>query len=617
MRTFTSLLVIAVLTCNTILAQPGTLDESFGTNGKYVFFSQEGNIKSIAVLPDDKIVQTGTYAGIPYRGILLMRYNKDGGVDAKFGDSGSVITDLPEYYSETGIKVTALENGKILVLAEMSYSFENDVSAGIGVLRYNNDGTLDSSFGVNGLALTLLGKGSGYNQPRIYANSMAVQPDGKILVNGRYYANHTEGGSDFLFVRYLPDGSHDESFGNNGVSIIDHQFYDTPYDMELLNDGKIMLAINSGYERFLMRLLPDGLLDSAFGKNGVVEPDSTGSFTIFQLALQNDGRLISTGNDSRAIVVVRYREDGSIDRTFGDNGISKVRVDNLYLTPYDILVQKNNKIVVAGSIADEGTEPLEDFLVVRFKEDGTIDSSFGENGKTTTDFSDVVGETSYERAHSVALQSDGKIVLGGAGNSGVFPNYYYYFALARYHGDPVENPLIAKMKTWLRNNMLGWYTSNNSSINYYSIQRSSNGTNFTEEKRVQAENTPGLLQQATTREQQTFTYALNTAATNSYYRIAAVKKDGSIVYSDAVFYGGKGEALVKVFPNPVIDVLHVRGLNTSETSLIIINSQGNLVKIVSANASTYDLNVSSLQRGTYYLRVEDGGNSKTYPFRKE
>ncbi len=592
--------------------KPGALDESFANGGKYILFSNPGNVNHTTVQQDDKILQTGGYYGDAFNGILLVRYEKDGRLDNKFGDSGFVLTKLSPYYGEMGQKVAALENGKTLVMVTMKYA-TTYVSGGIGVLRYNSDGTLDSSFGENGLAVTFFS--NGIDQPSVTSDNLVVQEDGKILIDGDYNPDREAAFSDLFVIRYTQEGKTDRSFGVNGIALFDFAAQDYATDMELRGDGKIMLMIShSGSIPLFLRLLTDGSKDESFGNNGVLDPPSDAA--MLDLAIQADGKMLTTGGANKALTVTRYNEDGSMDKTFGIDGKASIRVGNQFSVPRNILVQNDGKIVVAGNVEDLYAETIQDFLVVRFNEDGNIDSTFGENGKTTTDFSDVVGGSSYEVAQSVELQSDGKIILGGYGTE-ISPDYRPYFALARYHGDPVENPVIAQLKTWLRNNTLGWYTSNNSSVNYYSIQRSPNGSSFKEEKRVQANNSPRLLQQANTREQQTFTYALNTAATNSYYRVAAVLKDGSTALSPVVYYGSGKH--ITLYPNPVKDVLTVKGLQPEVNNLITISDVGgNVLLSATVNSSeTFNYNVSRLKGGQYVLRVQSSEQVQTLRFMKE
>ncbi len=271
-----------------------------------------------------------------------------------------------------------------------------------------------------------------------------------------------------------------------------------------------------------------------------------------------------------------------------------------------LLIQNDGKIIISGSayIFTDNS----DFAIARCLANGSLDAEFGIEGKTTTDIS------LYDNTYSSLLQQDGKIILLGQAYDGI---NIANFAMVRYHGDPVENPVIAQLKTWLRNNTLGWYSSNNASVNYYSIQRSTNGSSFTEEKRVQANKTPRLLQQANTREQQTFTYALNTAATNSYYRVAAILNDGSTAFSPVVYYGSGKH--ITLYPNPVKEVLTVKGLQPEVNNLLTISDVGGnvLLSTTVTSSATYNYNVSRLKAGQYVLRVQSTEQVQSVRFVKE
>lgn len=302
--------------------KPGTTDYSFGMEGKQTYFDKGGAVYATAVQPDDKILQTGSYLKyedtIRHEGILIMRYKKDGGLDETFGDNGVVITELSAYNGERGKKVTVLEDGAILVMSDMHYGL---LRYWAGVLRYNSDGTLDSSFGENGLAITEFSNGNKFSL--LVATDMAVQPDGNILVSGYYHPEWDDATSDIFVIRYTADGRRDESFGENGLAWIDITTQDNTKDMQVRSDGKIILAsfipvgTVSYNNYFLIQLLPDGMRDESFGTNGVIDPDPSlnPAFSINQLAIREDGKMVSAGFKNRTIVVVRYNEDGSVDET--------------------------------------------------------------------------------------------------------------------------------------------------------------------------------------------------------------------------------------------------------------------------------------------------------------
>ncbi len=148
--------------------------------------------------------------------------------------------------------------------------------------------------------------------------------------------------------------------------------------------------------------------------------------------------------------IARYNTDGSLDNVFGKDGKVTIYFESRS-RGQSLLIQNDGKIIISGSayIFTDNS----DFAIARCLANGSLDAEFGIEGKTTTDIS------LYDNTYSSLLQQDGKIILLGQAYDGI---NIANFAMVRYHGDPVENPVIAQLKTWLRNNTLGWYTSNNS-----------------------------------------------------------------------------------------------------------------------------------------------------------
>ena len=172
------------------------------------------------------------------------------------------------------------------------------VAAGGGALaRYNSDGSLDQSFGSNGTA----------SHRELYPSDVAVQPNGRIVVAGRY-----------LF-RYLPDGSPDPSFGDNGRTAAGAS--SSWSQIAVQPDGKIdAVGFREGGHGMLARYLPDGSPDSSFGTGGVTE---SAGFE-YSLVLQSDGKIVVGGTDAastatqpRSLTLARYLSGGRPDATFG------------------------------------------------------------------------------------------------------------------------------------------------------------------------------------------------------------------------------------------------------------------------------------------------------------
>jgi uncharacterized delta-60 repeat protein len=240
----------------------------------------------------------------------------------------------------------------------------------------------------------------------------------------------------FGLVVLAASGDLDTSFDSDGKVTTDLAGFDEqPRASAVQADGKIVVAgyVVDGldFDTALVRYNTDGSLDATFGTNGTVITDMLGSDSndvAFATAVQSDGKIIVAGYADASgfdVMVARYLGDGSLDMSFGAGG--KVTTDFFGSsdTARAVTVQADGKIIVAGS-TQVGTGNF-DFALVRYNSDGSLDASFGASGKVTTDF---VGE--IDVARSVAIQADGKIIVGG--DAYVSTNNYD-FALVRYNQD--------------------------------------------------------------------------------------------------------------------------------------------------------------------------------------
>src|SRR5262245_34666415 len=207
-----ALLALAMVLAPTFIyaqTQSGTLDASFGTGGKVTTdFADAGDgVGAIAVQPDGKLVAAGAATINGQADFALARYNRDGTLDTSFGRGGQVTTDFGGRYEGAG-SVALQWDGKIVVAGGSVIGFYDNFA----LARYGSDGTLDTTSGSDGKVVTNFGEVSAH------ADSVAVQPDGKIVVAG--YAN-IDGGEDFALVRYNSNGSLDTSFGSGGKVVTD------------------------------------------------------------------------------------------------------------------------------------------------------------------------------------------------------------------------------------------------------------------------------------------------------------------------------------------------------------------------------------------------------------
>ncbi len=375
---------------------------------------------SVAVQPDGKIVVSGSGSNGSGTNFALVRYNADGSLDSTFGTGGKVTTPIGTS-SATGYSVAVQPDGKIVV----SGSGSNGSGTNFALVRYNADGSLDSTFGTGGKVTTPIGTSSatGY--------SVAVQPDGKIVVSG----TSSDGAhDDFALVRYDADGSLDSTFGTGGkVTTPIGTSNDEGRSVAVQPDGKIVV---SGYsyngldlDFALVRYNANGSLDSTFGTGGkVTTPIGTYGDLGYSVAVQPDGKIVVSGGSvigsNVDFALVRYNADGSLDSTFGTGGkVTTPIIGTSEDYGYSVAVQPDGKIVVSG-YSSNGSDY--DFALVRYNADGSLDSTFGTGGKVTT----PIG-TSTDVSYSVAVQPDGNIVVSGYSQNGSDVD----FALVRYNAD--------------------------------------------------------------------------------------------------------------------------------------------------------------------------------------
>jgi uncharacterized delta-60 repeat protein len=356
-------------------AADGDLDLSFGTLGKVStdFSGGMDLLGAVALQSDGKIVVAGTAQSVG-RDFALARYNSNGTLDTSFSGYGKVTTDFSG--GTDGGEAVALQSDGKIVVAGFGYQAGTDFD--FALARYDSDGTLDTSFGSDGKVTT------DFSGRRDEARAMALQSDGKIVVAG--WSNQVGSGDDFALARYNSDGSLDDGTAADS----------TPAD--------------------------------SFGSLGKVTTDfSAYNDLAYAVALQSDGKIVVAGYDGQPATddfgLARYNSDGTLDTSFSGDGKVTADFSGASGRAWAVAMQSDGKIVVAGHVQSPGW----DFALARYNSDGTLDNSLGGDGKVTTDFS---GST--DLAQSVALQSDGKIVVAGYGYQA---GTGYDFALARYNSD--------------------------------------------------------------------------------------------------------------------------------------------------------------------------------------
>lgn len=411
-----------------VQAAAGDLDPTFGSGGKVAtdFFGNYDNGWAVAIQADGKIVAAGgvnRFSDTPYFG--LARYNRDGSLDATFGSGGRVVTAVNAI---SLILSVALQSDGKIVAAGLTY---NGPSIDFALARYNADGSLDTEFGTGGKVTTdFFGE-----DDRIL--SLLIQPDGRIVVGGYVGKrdNFFRSLSTYAIVRYNSDGNLDVGFGSGGKVLGDFNKPDAFGDIGIQADGKIVMTggtlLSTGESGYAVRRYnTDGTIDTTFGSDGMaVSPNILGTTA---LVIQGDGRVVVGGTSVNItgfyleFTLERYNTNGSLDTTFGNGG--KATTDFGGSTQmHDLAVQGNGKLVAVGEISVNQFTSL-DMCLSRYNTDGSPDLGFGSGGKLTTDFFG-----SFDVANAVAIQNDGRIVVVGYTRSSLFEDND--FAVARYEGD--------------------------------------------------------------------------------------------------------------------------------------------------------------------------------------
>lgn len=422
------LLLFLVFTIK-VLSQSGTLDTSFGINGKvHTGFGLNNSMaNAVAVQPDGKIIVGGSaYSANTVNSwerdannAVLVRYNADGSRDTSFGTEGLVMNDYYTFANAQGwssdvLNIKVLADGKILTYGSAILGYTGDTE----LIRYNSNGSVDTSFGTNGHIRCS-------SSPIGGADSLLIQPDGKLVVIGVQVLQPTTGVyiSNFILQRFTAEGIPDASFGTDGVVITSFGFgYNTPRAIALQSDGKILAVGASFNNQFaLARYTVNGQLDTTFDGDGKVTTSfGTGiiNWPNF-VSVHADGKILvagitwnSTGTTVTNFSLARYNTNGSLDTSFDSDGkaTTPFAAGDLSLIITSVLEQPDGKLLVTTTETPNSyTYGMTDnFITRRYNPDATPDATFGINGKVST-----ACQEGYNRSKMAAIQPDGKILVAG------------------------------------------------------------------------------------------------------------------------------------------------------------------------------------------------------------
>lgn len=613
MKILFALAALLLFSFTHLFAQPGTLDQSFANGGKLIITNSQikyynGFFQGYVQYDNKILVATNSVGG----GFLLLRLLPDGRVDSAFGNNGATTIKVTKYWIDNPASITVQNDKKIIVAGGASDS--------LIIVRINMNGTKDSTFGNNGITKTKIGDNG--------TIATCILIDNNKIVLGGYTTYQAANKSTFI-ARYNIDGSIDSSFANNGYAmhmIPGNYFGDKAFSILKHPNGSYILTGSTNntpyitpfeYDFALKSYTDKGLLDSNFNSDGIV----TTAFGIPQLNTQDyyddeafsgniqmTNKILTVGTTSHGfdpstgyskVVACRYTISGQIDSSFGLNGVATTDILGNYSYGNCLLVQPDNKFVIGGYFDNLKTGNY-DLALVKYMPNGNVDSSFGTNGITTTDFinqKDLARNLFFQYGINKILflaTSDTSIVLSRYNNEAILPISLSNFNLIKNQSD-VD---------------LNWQTNSENNISYFSVERSDN--NIDNFKSI------GVVKSSSINQSKYYFEDKQPFTGNNYYRLKEIDKDGKFYYSIIKKIVFEKKSTIRLFPNPVKDVLIIDGFkNLSNTYLTIINQQGLELAKATTNASSYKWDVKFIPSGIYFVKIENDGLLTTVMFIKQ
>jgi uncharacterized delta-60 repeat protein len=406
----------------------GTLDATFNGNGYYIKNDVAGGNaargRSITIDSLGKILVTGYSSNISGNDdMVILRYNLDGTLDSTFGSNGIVVNNNAAggNSADWGNSIAIDSSGRILIAG---CSINSTGNYDMVIWRYNSDGTLDNTFGSNGIVVNNNAAGGNSTD---WGNSIAIDSSGRTLVAG--YSRNVGGNCDMVIWRYNSNGTLDTTFDGDGIVVNNNaaggNFDDAGNSIAVDSSGRILVAgyswgASSNSDMAIWRYNSNGTLDTTFDGDGIVvnnnaaggNSDDVGN----SIAIDSSGRILVAGyswgsGSNNDMVIWRYNSNGTLDTTFDGDGIvvnNNAAGGNSDDIAYSICVDSIGKILVAGySWNNTGNC---DIVVWRYNSNGILDTMFDADGIVTFH---IPSGTHDDFARTIATDSSGKILVAG------------------------------------------------------------------------------------------------------------------------------------------------------------------------------------------------------------
>ena len=600
---------------------PGSFDESFGTNGMATFnpSSRFDFIKAVVVQEDGKIITVGEgqTEGTNYA-VFVARQNPDGTLDETWGANGGIsyFKADPMVYKNEAYDAKIGPDG-MLYIAGHIYDSSNGDSKGF-VLCLDENGFENVNYGTNGYAISEGGCGINYT-------GIAIDEHGRCVVSG-----YTQNDTDTLFVRrYNTAGLTDPSFGKNGtLKIGPHQAFSSyGYTVECVENNKIVVggtrldSIWGCTRATLYKVKNNGTLDTSFGTNGYVELNiGEGAEQLLDIQVDNDGNYLCAGHswlDNEPYLryetyVTRITKDGDIDTSFGVDGYARLEpLENGANDCYGITIAPDGQIFGAITAELWYDETLTAMRVYAFNltADGQLNEDFAGTGYLPygLDYPEV-----YLR--EIDIQKDGIIVAAGYTydgnvNTEIFTSRIYTSVEGEAEAAGVE--IVAEALNAY--NVEVTATPNPYTIEYHvgivsKTMFDQVGENALVEA-IKADNNPYTGEQV-------ITFGDLTELTEYVVIATAKNSEGNWTNTMKNVTTPQGEGCDEIltskfnlYPNPATSVLYIESVMNETAQVSVIDLTGRCVKQVETTDNITAIAIDDINKGVYFVMIEKDGNS--------
>ncbi len=400
----------------TVRGLPGVVDTSFaGGVVRQAVDIGEDYANAVAVQPDGKVLVAGSSATATGTWVSLVRFMRDGTLDTSFGSNGKVVTQVGTRGNDSAQAIAVQADGKIVVAGA---SDQGSTGLDFAVLRYRADGSLDTAFGNAGKVV------ADFAGDTDRAWALLVQADGKIVVGGEANTGTAATGVNFALLRLNADGSTDGSFGQQGkviTAVGANTATDAVHGLaiEAVQGEARILAVGGEGDFRAARYRPDGTLDTTFGAQGkIVGLFNSAIGGARAVTVLPTGQVVIAGQINHHFAAVQLVSSGALDTTFAAGGRFEQSLVANWNEATSLVRQDDGKLILGGWVYS-GNSSSGDFAALRLNANGALDTTFGTSGLT---ISATAPGTKDDQSKALVLQPDGRVpavraIQAGSANS--------------------------------------------------------------------------------------------------------------------------------------------------------------------------------------------------------